>query len=311
MSPVDVRVVASTPDDRRLVADTIADPRFQAAYRGAAGLSGLRAGTTAVTVHPGVRAVPGDVEVVPQRRAGVGCEWLAPPDATGPGTIVYLHGGGFVRGDLALGRANAATIARAAATRVLAIGYRQAPEHPFPAAPDDVAAVLRDLDGDAPYVVLGESSGGTLALAVAVMADRGTVRRPAGLAALSPLADLDLGGASWWYNADRDVATRDTGLAMVRMYLGNGDPHDPLASPIEHHFHGAPPLLIGIGGHETMLSDVEHLARAASRAGASVRLDVYQAMPHGFTRFVAPIADAALEASARWCAERLAAVRPA
>lgn len=78
-----------------------------------------------------------------------------------------------------------------------------------------------------------------------------------------------------------------------------------LASPIQHDFDGCCPLFVGIGSHEMMLSDTEFLARKASDAGVAVELEIYEGMPHGFTRFEAEISRRALGAVAQWCTEHI------
>ncbi len=304
---MDVRFHRASATDRAAIARALGDAELQARYasRGSSP-QGMRQDTDAVTAHALVRQCPPEVRVEPVTLAGLPCEWLIPPGADGPQVLVYLHGGGFVRGNLALGRANAAVVARASGLKVLAVGYRQAPEHPFPAAPDDLAAAYaallahNGLRADQ-VAVMGESSGGTLALGLAVRHAGQPGMMPAGIAALSPMADLRLCGASWHYNAPHDVADRATGQRMVALYLAGASAEDPLVSPALHHFKGACPLWVGIGSLEAMLSDTEFLARKADDAGTPVQLEVFEAMPHGFTRFDMPLGTAALEAAAHWC----------
>lgn len=305
-----VRYVASPAQDLDFIARAIRDESFAAGYAQAGSLAGMREGAMAVATHRFVRRLPGDVTVASRQVAGVPCEVLEPTRIEAPGWIVYLHGGGFVRGSLALQRANAAFIASAAGMKVLAIGYRQAPEHPFPAAPTDVAAVHEALlaEGVVPasVAVIGESSGGCLALGLAVQLRERQHALPAGIAAISPMVDLTLQGASWHYNAGKDVADLAVGRQLVSLYLQGADPHRALASPAMHDFRGCCPLLVSVGSHETMLSDVEHLARKASDAGADVWLEVYEGMPHGFTKFDTPTSSQTLTAAATWAMQRVA-----
>ncbi len=306
-----IRYFAGDEADRRFVAAALADEAYQQNYHERSNLEAMRRSALAIATSSMVRQVPAGVSVTSATIAGVPCEWLIAEGADMSRLIVYLHGGGFVRGHLALQRANAALIAQAAGTPVLAIGYRQAPEHPFPAAMDDVVAVhahLLESEGWPPgaLTVVGESSGGCLALGLAVhLAELGALnRQPAGIGAVSPMVDLSLSGASWHYNARRDVADLDTGRRLVDMYLAGASASLPRASPVRHDFVGCCPLLISAGSHETMLSDAEFLARKAADAGTDVELHVHEAMPHGFTRFDTPIAREALVAVAHWCAMR-------
>ena len=153
--------------------------------------------------------------------------------------VIYIHGGAFVRGSLDLGRANAALLASATGVRVVAVGYRQAPEHPYPAALRDVQAVYEELlrEGSMPQAiaVVGELSGGCLALGLAATLRERTAELPAGLAALPPLADLELRGASWVFNADKDVADIEMGRKAISLYANEMQRREPGASPIRFH----------------------------------------------------------------------------
>ena len=314
-TPMETRLIESSEHDRAYIAQALADAAYQRAYQGGNTPQAMRTGTAAVTAHSAVRQAREDVRVRCETLAGVPCEWLLPPavradivPADQP-LIVYLHGGGFVRGSLNLGRANAAQIAASAGLPVLAVGYRQAPEHPYPAAPDDVLAVYQALRSEArtptSMTLVGESAGGTLALGMLPRLQGLGEPAPAAIAAVSPMADLALSGASWIFNAPQDVADLPTGRRMVELYLGSRSPADARISPVLHDYAGACPLWIAIGSHETMLSDAERLARRAAETGAQVHFRVYAGVPHGFTRFNVPIADQALNDAAAWCRDQL------
>src|SRR5262250_2898450 len=116
--------------------------------------------------------VASDVNCQPVDAAGVKAEWIVPPNAAAERVILYLHGGGYVMGSINTHRAMIARISRAAKARVLAIDYRLAPEHPFPAAVDDATATYRWLlkQGHQPdkIVISGDSAGGGLTFATLV-----------------------------------------------------------------------------------------------------------------------------------------------
>lgn len=300
-----IQFIRSTAADRDFVAAAIRAPQFRGHYDGDRTVAGMRAGTAALLALDGVRQPAPDVAVTPGRYGGVPCETLTAPGADAGATIVYLHGGGFTRGSLDVGRGNAAQLALASGARVVAIGYRQAPEHPYPAAPTDVLCAYRALlDAGTPaksIAVVGESSGGCLALGLAAMLDGRPAELPAGIAALSPMTDLELRGASWLYNADRDIADLETGRRLVGLYIDDARRREPVASPVHHGFGGCCPILLAIGSHETMLSDAERTATRADEAGTDVTFNVYEGMPHGFTRFDVGIATRALVDAAEWC----------
>ncbi|WP_306391899.1 alpha/beta hydrolase [Telluria beijingensis] len=300
---------AATNADLDYVVALLGDQGFQANYSGPTTIEQMRTGTALLVDDDKLKDVPAGVEVTPMELAGRPAERLhgGAPD-TGK-VIVYLHGGGFIRGSLDMGRANAAELAHAARVPVISVAYRQAPEHPFPAATEDILAVYRALlaRGYLPgqIVVAGESAGGCLALTLLPHLVQEGLALPAGVAGISPMTDLRMSGASWDTNAGRDIATREMGRRMVGLYIREQDLDHPLAAPVNGAVPPAAPILLCVGTHETMLSDVERYAGQADAAGADVTLNLYQAMPHGFTKFAIPLARQAIADVARWCAARL------
>lgn len=312
---MNIAYLRASQEDLDAARTILQDAAYARAYSGPQTLQAMREGTDTLLMHSAVRQLPSDVRVVPRQIGGVSCEVLQADGADVQRALLYVHGGAFIRGSLALGRANAALLAQLTGIQVIAIGYRQAPEHPYPAACDDVRHVYEAMlaDGLPPgaIAVAGESSGGCLALGLAVDLQARALAMPAGVAVLSPMTDLRLPGASWWYNHDKDVASREIGQKAIALYIDPARIHEPLASPVGFHFRGCCPLFLGIGSHETMLSDTEHLARRADAAGVSVSLHIYEAMPHGFTRLNAPIAGQALRDAAHWCCSVLQSPTPA
>ncbi len=300
-----IEYVRASQEDRDAARTILQDAAYASAYSGPQTLQAMREGTDTLVGHSAVRQVSPDVSVVPRQFGGVSCEVFQCSGADTRHALVYVHGGAFIRGSLTLGRANAALLAKLSAIQVIAVGYRQAPEHPYPAAANDVRQVYDALlaSGLAPeaIAVVGESSGGCLALGLAVDLHDRAKALPAGIAVLSPMTDLTLSGASWLYNQDKDVASREIGQKAIALYIDPSRMKEPLASPIEFHFKSYCPLFIGIGSHETMLSDAEHLANRADAAGVSVDLHIYEAMPHGFTRLNSPIATRSIQEVADWC----------
>ncbi|WP_369215950.1 alpha/beta hydrolase, partial [Streptomyces flavofungini] len=150
-------------------------------------------------------------------------------------TVLFLHGGGYTLCGLDSHDATARGLCARAGAVVVSVGYRLAPEHPFPAAVDDAyAALLWAADhSDGPLVTAGDSSGGGLAAAVAVLArDR---RGPAVAlhVLLYPLLDAAQDTASYRENASGYYLTAVHLRWFWRQYLGDGgDPGDPRASPL-------------------------------------------------------------------------------
>src|SRR4029077_10533348 len=103
------------------------------------------------------------------------------------------------------------------------------------------------------------------------------------IAAFSPVTDLTLSGATYQTRADADLYfTKPQVAALVKSYLGNADPNDPLASPLQARLSGLPPIRIHVGDDEVLLDDSRRYVERAIAAGVDARLDVWTGMPHGF-----------------------------
>jgi len=229
--------------------------------------------------------LPTDVAVEELSAAGVPAEWTVTQAADRASAVLYLHGGGYVIGSLDSHRHLAAEVGRASGARTLAIDYRMAPEHPFPAAVDDALAAYRFLldSGIKPdrICIAGDSAGGGLVVA-AMLAIRGDgLPQPGCGWCISPWVDLACTGASMQDNASRDPNVQKPGvLEFAGIYLAGADPRSPLASPIHGDLHGLPPLLIQVGGVETLLDDALSLARVAALADVYVDLQIWPEMIH-------------------------------
>jgi len=216
---------------------------------------------------------------------GVPGEWITSAQVIGERTILYLHGGYYMIGSIQSHRNLAGNIAAAAQARVLIIAYRLAPEHPFPAGLDDALNAYNWLleQGTQPsqIVLVGDSAGGGLVLSVLLALREQGKPLPAAAICLSPATDLTLGGESWKFNAKKElVITRFIAEQVAPKYLGEIDPHNPLASPLYGNLHGLPPLLIQVGSDEVLLSDSTSFAERARAAGVDVRLQVWPGMQH-------------------------------
>jgi acetyl esterase/lipase len=229
--------------------------------------------------------VPADVICEKVSAGGVSAEWIAAPGANPDRVILYLHGGGYVLGSINTHRAMISRIARASNGRALAIDYRLAPEHPFPAAVDDATAAYRWLlaNGYKPgrIVIAGDSAGGGLTLAVLLAIRDAKMPMPAGAVPISPWTDLEGTGESIRTRAAKDVmVTQDNLASSARQYYGTHDPKDPLVSPLHADFRGLPPMLIHVGDAEILLDDATRVAARAKAAGVQVDLEVWDEMPH-------------------------------
>jgi cation diffusion facilitator CzcD-associated flavoprotein CzcO/acetyl esterase/lipase len=230
--------------------------------------------------------VPGGVRYRPATLGGVSGEWVEPRDASPADTLLYLHGGAFVACSPRTHRPVTAAFARHG-FRVFVPDDRLAPEHPFPAAPDDALAVWRTLRAGLAggrLVVAGESAGGNLALGLLhALKDVGEPL-PDACAVFSPATDLTRGSASHVVNRDRDAmfSGDEVPELVARAYLGAADPAQPRASPLLGDFTGMPPLLIHVADEEILRDDALRLAARAQAAGVRVELEVYPGVPHGW-----------------------------
>ncbi len=227
---------------------------------------------------PGTRVAPVDA-------GGVRAEWVVAAGARTDAALLYVHGGAWVLGYNHQYRRMIGWISRASRVQALAIDYRLAPEHPFPAALDDCLATYRWLraQGIAPErtVIGGDSAGGNLTLATLLALRDAGEPLPAAAVCLSPATDLAGTGESYRTRAQVDPILRPNGArAAWQGYVGDADPRAPLLSPLYGDLRGLPPLLIQVGEDEILLSDSTRFAERAEKAGVCVRLEIGHRMWH-------------------------------
>ena len=229
--------------------------------------------------------LPDDIRIEGTSANGVTAEWGQAPGADAARVLLYLHGGGYVSGSLASHRHVVAEAGRQAGMRTLALDYRLAPEHPFPAAVEDAVAGYRTLlgQGIAPghIAVGGDSAGGGLAVALLLALRDEALPLPACAWLVSPWVDLEGIGESMTALAAADPMVQKPYLdEIARAYLNGADPRDPLAAPLHGALRGLPPLLIQVGAAETLLDDAVRLAARAGAADVAVTLEVWPEMIH-------------------------------
>ena len=226
-----------------------------------------------------------DIRCEPVDAGGVPGEWIAAPGADADRVIFYLHGGGYSMGSIKTHREMISRLSRASGARALAIDYRLAPEHPFPAAVEDATAAYRWLlstgADPARIVIAGDSAGGGLTMATLVTLRDAGDPLPAAAVCLSPWVDMEGLGESMTTKAEADpMVSREDILDGAKAYLGAADPRTPLAAPLYADLRGLPPLLIHVGTAETLLDDATRLAERAKSAGVDVTLEPWDDMIH-------------------------------
>ena len=216
--------------------------------------------------------------------AGVSGEWVtAKSNNTSLGTLLYLHGGGFIGCSPVTHRSITVALALKG-WRVFVPDYRLAPEHPFPAAIDDAVAVWRELSQtitDQRLVVAGDSAGGNLSLALMLHEKSAGRRLPDAAALFSPGTDMTGQSPSLQTNTDRDAMFNGTELEKItKAYLQGHDPTDALASPLMGDLAGLPPLLVHVGADEILRDDSLRLAEKAIAQGVYVRAQAWPGVSH-------------------------------
>ncbi|HTV58162.1 MAG TPA: alpha/beta hydrolase [Verrucomicrobiae bacterium] len=243
---------------------------------------------------------------------GISGLWCKPSDARSGDAILHLHGGWFNWGSAQAYRNLVGHIAARARAEAFVPDFRLAPEHPFPAALEDVQACYRGLveRGIRRIAISGDSAGGILALVLVSLASASGGPIPAGAAVLSPVTDLALASPSFETRSEADpYFVRSQIEGLVRSYLGGADPKNPLASPLYGNLAGLPPISIHVGDDEVLLDDSRRYFERAVAAGVNARLDIWEGMSHGFVGSVGKLAAAekALDAVGEFLAQRLRA----
>jgi acetyl esterase/lipase len=249
---------------------------------------------------------------------GVAGWWCRPVNALKGAAIIHLHGGWFNLGSAKAFRHLVAHIAKQSNVAAFVPDYRLAPEHPFPAALDDVQACYRALlaQGVQRIALSGDSAGGNLALVLlartSAKGSSGSAGAPVAAVALSPVTDLTQGGSSWETRAVADpYFTRPQAAELISAYLNGHRPSDPDASPLFGKLAGLPPIRVHVGDDEMLLEDSRRYVERAVAAGVDAKLDVWMGMPHGFLGGIGKLeaAAGALSAIGQFLSERLAVHR--
>lgn len=245
--------------------------------------------------------------IVPVDLGGVKGEKVSPPNRLGNKTILYFHGWGYALGSLSSHRHLVAQLAFASKSIAYSLDYSLAPECPYPSALNDVVAAYRALLASgaiaSDIVLCGDSSGGGLALGLAIALRAHGLPQPAGLFLMSPWVDLSLSGESHQAKAQVDFMCNYAELEhWAKLYAGDARHERCMTPPTSAELFRLPPLLIHVGSEEILFSDSLQLAHNVGLAGGKVQLSVGANMPHTW-HYMWPFVTAAREAIAdagRW-----------
>jgi epsilon-lactone hydrolase len=254
--------------------------------------------------------VAADVDLTPADADGVPAEWSLVPGSDPSRVLLFFHGGGYCSGSIVSHRRLVTEAGRAAAIRTLAVAYRLAPEHPFPAAFDNALTAWRFLRKQgvaASHIAVGgDSAGGGLTIALINRLRDAGEEQPGCAWLISPWTDLTMSGATL---ASKDAVDplihkpylEELAAAYVPPTI---DRKDLRISPLYAKLEGFPPALIQVGSDETLLSDATRFAAAAGAADVAVTLEIWPHMIHAW-----PMWNAHLEAGRRALAKAGAFMR--
>jgi acetyl esterase/lipase len=228
---------------------------------------------------------------------GVPGEWSLAPGSDASRVLLFFHGGGYCSGSILSHRRMVTEAGRAMRVRTLAVGYRLAPEHPYPAAHEDAMAAWRFLrrQGIAAtdIVVGGDSAGGNLTIALINRLRAVNEALPSAAWLVSPWTDLTMSGTT--------LDTKDTVDPIIHKgYLAeladayvpvSIDRSDPLISPLFADLRGFPPVMVQVGSAETLLADATRFAAAAGAADVDVTLEIWSQMIHAWPLWNAQLED--------------------
>ena len=232
--------------------------------------------------------VADDVELNPVDLDGVPGEWSMVPGTDPSRVLMFFHGGGYCSGSIRSHRRMATEAARAAGVRTLAVAYRLAPEHPFPAARDDALTAwhwLRRQGIDAAHIAVGgDSAGANLSVALINQLRADSEELPACAWLVSPWTDLTMSGSTMTTKDAVDPLMHKGYLQeLANAYVPAGmESNDPRISVLYADLRGMPPALIQVGSDETLLDDASRFATAAGAADVPVTLEIWPHMIHAW-----------------------------
>jgi epsilon-lactone hydrolase len=243
---------------------------------------------------------------------GVPCEKVSFRVTTTDRLVIFLHGGGFNAGSCITHRDMAARLSLAAGMPVLLVDYRLAPEHPYPAAVEDVISVYTALlsQGYTPdrLAMGGDSAGGGLVFQSLLRLRDSGIPIPAALVTYSAWIDLSLSGETMQTRADVDPMVNRADLEKaIGYYIGSADPTDPHISVNYDDLHGFPPMLLHAGEYEIIADDSRRIAEKARAANVEAKVVVWPQLWHVFPAWPAdlPEGQQAIDQTAAFLREKL------
>lgn len=240
------------------------------------------------------QGIPKKIIVTEERMNGVNCirfghlqhkhESIA--DRTKKKVILYFHGGGFCLGIYHSNREFVARLAEKSGCEIYMPDYRLAPENPYPAALEDaMAAYTGILDcgyQEKDIIIMGDSSGGALAVAALLSLKQKGIKMPSRMAFITPLFDLTGQGESFVSKATKDPFKLADPLGIAKNYIGSNNPELPTLSPLFGDLSDLPPVLIHAAEYDVFYSDSVSFIEKARASGVKAEIKVWEKMWHIF-----------------------------
>ena len=226
-------------------------------------------------------------------------EWIIPSDSNKNKLIFYVHGGGYVSGSCNDHRAVVSKIAHITGITTLHFEYRLAPEFPFPHALNDSMNVFQEILKRGFHhnniVIMGESAGGGLALALLLAFKQNKIPVPKAVVAISPWTDLSCSGSSYQTKNKLSVAPLNSWKVFSKYYVGEEDAGNPLISPLFGDLIGLPPVFINSAENDELFDDGKRFYEKAKESGVDVKFKAGHGMIHCYP-LLAPMFREAAEA---------------
>ena len=241
--------------------------------------------------------VADDIELTAVDVNKVPGEYSIAPGSDASRVLLYFHGGGYCSGSIRSHRRLVTEAGRAAGIRTLAVAYRFAPEHPFPAASEDALTAWRFLGNQgisaSQIAIGGDSAGAGLTVGLINRLRDAREDLPACAWLISPWTDLTMSGVTLASKAAVDPLIHKEYLnELAEAYLSAGiNRKDPRVSPLFANLTNFPPILIQVGSDETLLDDATRLAARAGAADVAVTLEIWPHMIHAWPLWNARLED--------------------
>lgn len=235
--------------------------------------------------------IPKGIEIKRDQLNGVDVDWISDEAVTQKhAVLLYFHGGAMVLATPKLHAAFVGRLVKSSGIKAVMPAYRLAPEHPYPAAPNDAISCYRGLL-DAGYsaeqiILAGDSAGGNLVATTLLAAKQQQLPMPAAAVLISPPMDLSSKLPSHEKNRDKDCMLDTSGREIyLRYYLGeniNNVDSEAMISPYLADFSQFPPLYFIASDSEVLTDDSLYSAQKAQSQGVEVRCELWPGLPHAF-----------------------------